>query len=152
MVIEGEFPSIHLNVLTTGGDLLIHQQVRGAGLGFGNEKPLVSELVLPHLLFHMPPLARREAGALLGDSPEDGLLKSDIERTITGSSFHLLTAKERVKTWKEGDQTHRSCGPGSLCRYFEAELKWTDRVSCGALLTVLILALINMPSWSKKIL
>lgn len=100
MVIEGEFPSIHLNVLTSGEDLLIHEQVRGVGLGFGKEKPLASELVLLHLLFHTLLLGRAgsEAGALQGDSPGDGLFKSATERTVTGSSFLLLTAKESVKT------------------------------------------------------
>ena len=100
MVTEGEFPSIHLNVLTAGEDLLIHEQVRGVGPGLGNEKPSASKLVLLRLLFHTPLLgsARREAGGLLGGSPGDGLFKSAMERTITGSSFLLLTAKERVKT------------------------------------------------------
>lgn len=100
MVIEGEFLSIHLNVLTVGEDLPIHKQVRGVGLGFGNEKPSVSELLLLHLLFHTPLLgsARHEAGAILGDSPRDGLCKSATERTITGSSFLVMTAKERAKT------------------------------------------------------
>lgn len=40
MVTEEELPSIHPNVLTAGEDLLIHEQVRGVGLGLGIEKHL----------------------------------------------------------------------------------------------------------------
>lgn len=54
MTIKGEFLSICLNVLTAGEAPLIHEQVRGVGLGLGNKKTSTSKLVLLHLLFHTP--------------------------------------------------------------------------------------------------
>lgn len=126
------------NALTAGENQLIHEQVGGAGLELGKAKPLVSKLVLLHLLFHTSLFgnARCEAGALLG--PVDGLFKSATERTMTGSSFLLLSVKERMKTWKEGDETCMFCGLGSLWMFWSrAHMGRLSRLLAGHFLLCL---------------
>lgn len=127
------------NALTAGENQLIHEQVGGAGLGLGKAKPLASKLVLLHLLFHTSLLgnARCEAGALLGDSPVDGLFKSATEKTMTGSSFLLLSVKEGTKTWK-GDEMCEFCGPGSLWMFWSrARMDGLGRLLAGHFLLYL---------------
>lgn len=145
MTIKGEFLSICLNVLTAGEAPLIHEQVRGVELGLGNEKPSTSSWCCS-TCFSIHCFLAVHGDALLCDGPGDGLSKSAMEKTITGSSFLLLTAK-KIKTWKEKGETCRLCRPGSLWMLW-SKLMWADRV--GPPPTVLILNRINKPKRSQK--